>query len=107
MGNYKWIKDAVKNKLVVGSKARILYTDMQGRWEIAKAFNDAVASGHISGPIILSRDHHDVSGTDSPFRETSNIYDGSAPTADMAVQNCIGDRQGVQHGWHYTMVVVL
>lgn len=89
--NLHWIKEAHKNKLVVGSKARILYTDMRGRYEIAMAFNEAIKNGTISGPIVLSRDHHDVSGTDSPFRETSNIYDGSAPTADMAVQNCIGD----------------
>src|SRR5660397_54778 len=79
-----------KNKLVVGSKARILYADAIGRIEIAKAFNDAIAEGKI-GPVILGRDHHDVSGTDSPYRETSNIYDGSKFTADMAIQNVIGD----------------
>ena len=79
------------NKLVVGSQARILYADAEGRMRIAKAFNDAIASGRLSGPVILGRDHHDVSGTDSPYRETSNIYDGSAFTADMAVQNFVGD----------------
>ncbi|CAG5098016.1 Oidioi.mRNA.OKI2018_I69.XSR.g15332.t1.cds [Oikopleura dioica] len=89
--NLRWIKEADKHKLVVGSQARILYTDMKGRWKLAEAFNDAVAKGVISAPVILSRDHHDVSGTDSPFRETSNIYDGSGVTADMAVQNCLGD----------------
>ncbi len=89
--NIKWIKDAKKNKLVVGSQARILYADAEGRAKIAKAFNDAIASGEISAPIILGRDHHDVSGTDSPYRETSNIYDGSKFTADMAIHNVIGD----------------
>ena len=89
--NIQWIKAAGDNKLVVGSQARILYADAQGRMEIAKAFNDAISKGHISAPIVLGRDHHDVSGTDSPFRETSNIYDGSQFTADMAVQNVIGD----------------
>ena len=88
--NIKWIKEAGKNKLVVGSQARILYADAKGRIEIAKAFNDAIAKGEI-GPVVLGRDHHDVSGTDSPFRETSNIYDGSQFTADMAIQNVIGD----------------
>ncbi len=88
--NIHWIKNAKKNKLVVGSKARILYADAIGRIEIAKAFNDAIAQGNI-GPVILGRDHHDVSGTDSPYRETSNIYDGSKFTADMAIQNVIGD----------------
>jgi len=88
--NIHWIKNAKKNKLVVGSKARILYADAIGRIEIAKAFNDAIAEGKI-GPVILGRDHHDVSGTDSPYRETSNIYDGSKFTADMAIQNVIGD----------------
>ena len=77
--------------MVVGSQARILYSDMTGRAALAKRFNQAVASGELSGSVVISRDHHDVSGTDSPFRETSNIYDGSAFTADMAVQNCIGD----------------
>ena len=72
-------------------QARILYSDARGRAAIAKRFNEAVASGKLEGPVVISRDHHDVSGTDSPFRETSNIYDGSAFTADMAVQNCIGD----------------
>jgi urocanate hydratase len=88
--NIKWIKEAGKNKLVVGSKARILYADSEGRIKIAKAFNDAIKKDEI-GPVILGRDHHDVSGTDSPYRETSNIYDGSKFTADMAIQNVIGD----------------
>jgi len=89
--NITWIKGAQENKLVVGSQARILYADAIGRIEIAKAFNEAINNGTISAPIILGRDHHDVSGTDSPFRETSNIYDGSSFTADMAIQNVIGD----------------
>lgn len=89
--NIKWIEDAQQNHLVVGSQARILYADAEGRMKIAKAFNDAIALGGISGPVILGRDHHDVSGTDSPFRETSNIYDGSKFTADMAIHNVIGD----------------
>jgi urocanate hydratase len=89
--NIHWINEAGKNKLVVGSQARILYADAEGRISIAKAFNDAIAAGEISAPIVLGRDHHDVSGTDSPYRETSNIYDGSKYTADMAVQNVIGD----------------
>ena len=88
--NIRWIKGAKQNKLVVGSKARILYADAIGRIEIAKAFNKAIENGEI-GPVILGRDHHDVSGTDSPYRETSNIYDGSRFTADMAIQNVIGD----------------
>ena len=88
--NITWIKDAKKNKMVVGSQARILYADAEGRSMIAEAFNNAVATGHI-GPIVLGRDHHDVSGTDSPYRETSNIYDGSKFTADMAIHNVIGD----------------
>ncbi len=88
--NITWIEDAKENKLVVGSQARILYADAQGRMEIAKAFNDAIEAGEI-GPVVLGRDHHDVSGTDSPFRETSNIYDGSRFTADMAIHNVIGD----------------
>lgn len=88
--NIKWIKEAQKNKLVVGSKARILYADAEGRMKIAKAFNEAIARGEI-GYVILGRDHHDVSGTDSPYRETSNIYDGSRFTADMAIHNVIGD----------------
>ncbi len=88
--NIKWIKGAGKNKLVVGSQARILYANAEGRIKIAKAFNDAIARGEI-GPVVLGRDHHDVSGTDSPYRETSNIYDGSKYTADMAIQNVIGD----------------
>ena len=90
MDNIQWIKAAKDNDLVVGSKARILYADSTGRIEIAKAFNNAIKDGKI-GPIILGRDHHDVSGTDSPYRETSNIYDGSQFTADMAIQNVIGD----------------
>ena len=89
--NIKWIKDAKQNNLVVGSQARILYADAEGRIKIASAFNEAVADGRISAPIVLGRDHHDVSGTDSPFRETSNIYDGSKFTADMAIHNVIGD----------------
>jgi urocanate hydratase len=89
--NIHWIKEAGKNKLVVGSQARILYADSNGRTKIAKAFNDAIKSGVISAPVVLGRDHHDVSGTDSPYRETSNIYDGSSFTADMAVQNFVGD----------------
>jgi urocanate hydratase len=89
--NIRWIEEAGRNHLVVGSQARILYADCEGRTKIALAFNDAIRSGEISAPIVLGRDHHDVSGTDSPFRETSNIYDGSRFTADMAVQNVIGD----------------
>jgi len=88
--NIQWIKGAQENKLVVGSQARILYADAEGRIKIAKAFNKAIADGKI-GPVVLGRDHHDVSGTDSPYRETSNIYDGSSFTADMAVHNVIGD----------------
>lgn len=89
--NIHWIKEAGKNKLVVGSQARILYADCEGRTKIALAFNRAIREGRISAPVVLGRDHHDVSGTDSPYRETSNIYDGSSFTADMAVQNVIGD----------------
>jgi len=89
--NITWIKEAQKNKLVVGSQARILYADSEGRIAIAKAFNDALAAGDLLAPVVLGRDHHDVSGTDSPYRETSNIYDGSQFTADMAIQNVIGD----------------
>jgi urocanate hydratase len=89
--NIHWIKEAAKNKLVVGSQARILYADAEGRSSIASAFNNAIADGKISAPVVIGRDHHDVSGTDSPYRETSNIYDGSKFTADMAVQNVIGD----------------
>ena len=89
--NIHWIREAQKNKLVVGSQARILYADADGRIKIAEAFNNAIKEGKISAPIVLGRDHHDVSGTDSPFRETSNIYDGSSFTADMAVQNFVGD----------------
>ncbi|MBL6671231.1 MAG: urocanate hydratase [Flavobacteriaceae bacterium] len=88
--NIRWIKGAKANKLVVGSQARILYADSEGRIEIARAFNKAIAAREI-GPVVLGRDHHDVSGTDSPYRETSNIYDGSSFTADMAIQNVIGD----------------
>lgn len=89
--NIHWIEEAGRNHLVVGSQARILYADCEGRTKIALAFNEAIRSGEISAPIVLGRDHHDVSGTDSPFRETSNIYDGSRFTADMAIQNVIGD----------------
>jgi urocanate hydratase len=89
--NIHWIREADKNKLVVGSQARILYADAEGRIAIADAFNTAVSNGKISAPVVIGRDHHDVSGTDSPFRETSNIYDGSKFTADMAVHNVIGD----------------
>jgi urocanate hydratase len=88
--NIQWIKGAQENKLVVGSQARILYADAEGRMKIAEAFNNAIAAGEI-GEVILGRDHHDVSGTDSPYRETSNIYDGSKFTADMAIHNVIGD----------------
>lgn len=89
--NITWIRQAEENKLVVGSQARILYADAEGRIRIAKAFNDAIKEGKIKAPVILGRDHHDVSGTDSPYRETSNIYDGSSFTADMAIHNVIGD----------------
>jgi urocanate hydratase len=89
--NIRWIREAKLNKLVVGSQARILYADCEGRTRIAEAFNQSISRGEISAPIVLGRDHHDVSGTDSPYRETSNIYDGSQFTADMAVQNVIGD----------------
>ncbi len=89
--NIVWIKDAQQNNLVVGSQARILYADSEGRIKIAQAINKAIKSGRISAPVVLGRDHHDVSGTDSPYRETSNIYDGSKFTADMAVQNFVGD----------------
>ena len=88
--NIQWIKGAQENKLVVGSQARILYADAEGRMKIALAFNDAIEKGEID-TVILGRDHHDVSGTDSPYRETSNIYDGSRFTADMAIHNVIGD----------------
>ncbi|MFN5182921.1 MAG: urocanate hydratase [Bacteroidota bacterium] len=89
--NIRWTKDAMKNNLVVGSQARILYADSEGRIKISSAINKAIKEGKISAPVVLGRDHHDVSGTDSPYRETSNIYDGSAFTADMAVQNFVGD----------------
>jgi urocanate hydratase len=89
--NIVWIRDAMKNNLVVGSQARILYADSEGRVKIAEAINKAIANKEISAPVVLGRDHHDVSGTDSPYRETSNIYDGSKYTADMAVQNFVGD----------------
>ncbi len=89
--NIHWIREAGRNKLVVGSQARILYADSEGRTKIAQAFNRAIADGRISAPVVLGRDHHDVSGTDSPYRETSNIYDGSNLTADMAIHNVIGD----------------
>ena len=88
--NIQWIKGAQENKLVVGSQARILYADSEGRIKIAEAFNQAIKNDEI-GYVVLGRDHHDVSGTDSPYRETSNIYDGSRFTADMAIQNVIGD----------------
>ena len=91
LDNLRWIRQAGENRLVVGSQARILYSDEQGRRRIAEAFNRAIAAGDISAPVVLGRDHHDVSGTDSPFRETANIYDGSMFCADMAVQNVIGD----------------
>ncbi len=89
--NIRWIREAKQNKLVVGSQARILYADCDGRTGIALAFNEAIRQGRLKGPVVLGRDHHDVSGTDSPYRETSNIYDGSSFTADMAVQNFVGD----------------
>ncbi len=89
--NIRWIREAKENNLVVGSQARILYADCEGRTKIALAFNKAIRNGEISAPVVLGRDHHDVSGTDSPYRETSNIYDGSQFTADMAIQNVIGD----------------
>jgi urocanate hydratase len=89
--NIRWINEAGRNRLVVGSQARILYADAAGRISIARAFNDAIREGTVSAPVVIGRDHHDVSGTDSPFRETSDIYDGSKYTADMAVQNVIGD----------------
>ncbi len=89
--NIRWIKEAKANRLVVGSQARILYADAEGRIKIAQAFNEAIAAGRLQGPVVLGRDHHDVSGTDSPYRETSNIYDGSKFTADMAIHNVIGD----------------
>ncbi|MEL6865078.1 MAG: urocanate hydratase, partial [Bacteroidota bacterium] len=89
--NLRWIRSADHNLPIVGSKSRILYADSEGRIRIARAFNEAITNGEISGPIVLGRDHHDVSGTDSPYRETANIYDGSRFTADMAVHNVIGD----------------
>ena len=89
--NILWIRQAGANKLVVGSQARILYADAEGRTKIALAMNKAIRDGKVSAPIVLGRDHHDVSGTDSPYRETSNIYDGSSFTADMAIHNVIGD----------------
>jgi len=91
LDNVRWIRRAEENALVVGSQARILYADRQGRIDIALAFNDAIAAGRIGGPVVLGRDHHDVSGTDSPYRETANIRDGSRFTADMAVHNFVGD----------------
>jgi urocanate hydratase len=91
LDNLHWISQAGRNRLVVGSQARILYADEEGRRRLAEAFNAAVARGRISAPVVIGRDHHDVSGTDSPFRETANIYDGSMFCADMAVQNVIGD----------------
>ena len=98
LDNIRWIEQAGMNKMVVGSKARILYADADGRKSIAKAFNDAISNGDLSGPVILGRDHHDVAGTDSPYRETSNIRDGSMFTADMAVQNFVGDSFRGQRG---------
>jgi urocanate hydratase len=89
--NIQWIRQADSNRLVVGSRARILYADAEGRIAIASAFNEAIRKGDISAPVVLGRDHHDVSGTDSPYRETSNIHDGSRFTADMAIHNVIGD----------------
>uniref|UniRef100_A0A0B7ACI2 Urocanate hydratase n=3 Tax=Arion vulgaris TaxID=1028688 RepID=A0A0B7ACI2_9EUPU len=89
--NARWIREAGEHKMVVGSQARILYSDQEGRIAIALAFNKAVSEGHLQSAVVISRDHHDVSGTDSPYRETSNIYDGSAMCADMAIQNVIGD----------------
>lgn len=100
--NLKWIREAGRNNLVVGSQARILYADAEGRVAIAGAFNKAIREGRISGPIVLGRDHHDVSGTDSPWRETSNIYDGSQLTADMAVQNFAGDSFRGPPGFRFT-----
>ncbi len=91
LDNLHWIRQAAENQMVVGSQARILYADSEGRTKIALAMNAAIARGEISAPVVLGRDHHDVSGTDSPYRETSNIYDGSSYTADMAVHNVIGD----------------
>ena len=89
--NIHWIRNAKKNLPIVGSMSRILYADAEGRIKIASAFNKAIKNGRITGPVVLGRDHHDVSGTDSPYRETSNIYDGSKFTADMAVHNFVGD----------------
>ena len=91
LDNIKWISEAENHELIVGSKARILYADEVGRRTIASEFNKAISSGLVSAPIVLGRDHHDVGGTDSPFRETANIYDGSMFTADMAVHNFVGD----------------
>jgi len=91
LDNLRWIRQAGDNQMIVGSQARILYSDAEGRRAIATAFNDAIAKGEISAPVVLGRDHHDVSGTDSPFRETSNISDGSMFCADMSVQNMVGD----------------
>ena len=91
LDNIQWISEASGNALVVGSQARILYADEMGRREIAEAFNQAIRSGEISAPVVLGRDHHDVGGTDSPYRETANIRDGSMFTADMSIQNFVGD----------------
>jgi urocanate hydratase len=104
--NIQWIKGAQENKLVVGSQARILYADAEGRMKIAEAFNKAIKNGEI-GPVVLGRDHHDVSGTDSPYRETSNIYDGSRFTADMAIHNVIGDSFRGATGFPFTTEAVL
>jgi urocanate hydratase len=89
--NIRWIEAAKEQIPIVGSKSRILYADAEGRMKLAQAFNEAISNGQLKGPVVLGRDHHDVSGTDSPYRETSNIYDGSSFTADMAIQNVIGD----------------
>lgn len=105
--NIHWIKEAQNNRLVVGSQARILYADADGRIALATAFNEAIREGRIKAPVILGRDHHDVSGTDSPFRETSNIYDGSSFAADMAVQNVIGDSFRGATGYLFTTVEAL
>jgi urocanate hydratase len=105
--NIHWIKEAGKNKLVVGSQARILYADCNGRTKIAKAFNDAIKTGEISAPIVLGRDHHDVSGTDSPYRETSNIYDGSHLPPTWQFKTLWAIVFGVLPGFRYTTAVEL
>jgi urocanate hydratase len=111
--NLKWIKEAESYNLVVGSKARILYCDQSGRVNISLALNKMIREKSINGTIVISRDHHDVSGTDSPFRETSNVYDGSAFTADMAVQNFIGDGirgatwVALHNGMNYCLIFII